>query len=220
MRIKPVIYGVLVLGVFLGTIFIFQRAGIWSVSGKITTDGQQAQPSATDLNTIKGWMTLEQISNTYHIPLVDILTQFNLPLETAPSTAIKDLETDLFSITNLRLWLESRLQPSQSGNPTLLPAQQVDPTPADPALTNTAQAEPSTLATPLPTEHLVADKTITGKTTFQELLDWGLSPEVVQGVIGSELPETSMAVKDFITQKGIEFTTVKTALQLELDKLK
>ena len=39
MRIPPILFGILVLAVFLGTILGFQAVGIWSVSGKIK-DGQ------------------------------------------------------------------------------------------------------------------------------------------------------------------------------------
>ena len=63
MRIKPYLFGILVLVIFLGTILAFQAAGIWSISGKTTASGEAVQPSADDVNTIKGWMTLEQISN-------------------------------------------------------------------------------------------------------------------------------------------------------------
>jgi hypothetical protein len=111
MRIPPILFGTLVLAIFLGIIFGFQAAGIWSVSGKIDSSGQGVLPSAEDVETIKGWMTLEQISTAYNVPLTDILSQFNLPTDTPASTAIKDLESDEFTVTNLRTWLESRMQP-------------------------------------------------------------------------------------------------------------
>ncbi len=114
MRIHPIFYGALVLTVFLGIVLGFQTAGVWSVSGKITTDGSQVQPSVADVSTIKGWMTLEQISTTYDVPLAELLSQFDLPADTAPSTALKDLESDLFSVTNLRAWLQSRYQTSEA----------------------------------------------------------------------------------------------------------
>ena len=105
MRINPFLYGIFVLVVFLGTILGFQAAGVWSVSGKISSNGEAVQPIASDVNSIKGWMTLEQISMTFNVPVKDILKQFELPADTAPSTAIKDLETEVFSVTNLRTWL-------------------------------------------------------------------------------------------------------------------
>lgn len=211
MRIKPYIFGILVLVVFLGTILAFQTAGIWSVSGKTAGNGEAVQPSADDVNTIKGWMTLEQISTVYNVPLADLLTQFNLPADTPGSTAIKDLESDLFSVTNLRDWLLSRMQSAQPES-TTAPIEQIIITPAVMA------PEPET--TSLPTEHVAADKTVTGKTTFQELLDWGVPEDAIRPVIGGDLPEPTTVIKDFVTQKGMDFPTIKAALQAEVDKTK
>ena len=212
MRINPIVYGVLVLTVFFGIIMGFQAAGFWSISGKVDTSGEAMQPSATDVNTIKGWMTLEQIVTTYNVPLADLLKQFELPSDTKSTTAIKDLESDLFSVTNLRTWLKSRTQPAgvlQTTSTTPVPTQTVVSTP-----------DSSKVVTPVPTGHVAPAKTITGKTTFQELLDWGVSKDVVQKVIGTDLPAPAVVIKDFVTGNGLEFTTIKTQLQVEVDKTK
>ena len=111
MKINPFVYGVVVLVVFLGVIFGFQVAGIWSTSGKVSTSGQAIQPSAADVNSIKGWMTLEQVSNTFNVPVAEIISAFNLPADTPIPTALKDLESDTFDITALHAWLQSRQKP-------------------------------------------------------------------------------------------------------------
>jgi hypothetical protein len=211
MRINPVLYGILVLVVFFGIILGFQSAGIWSISGKVDASGAAIQPSSADVNTIKGWMTLEQISTTFNVPLADLIKQFDLPADTPPATAISGLESDLFSVTNLRAWLQSRNLPA-GPTPPAVPAQ--SPTPSAQTLA------PSVLATPAPTEHVAPVKTITGKTTFQEVLDWGVSGEVIQKVLGDNLPLPSAIIKDYVTGKGLEFTTIKTQLQAEVDKTK
>jgi hypothetical protein len=108
MKINPILYGVLVLAVFMGVIFGFQGAGIWSTSGKVDVSGKSIQPSAADVNTIKGWMTLEQVSNTFGAPVPEILSAFNLPTNTPASTALKDLESETFDIPALRTWLQAR----------------------------------------------------------------------------------------------------------------
>jgi hypothetical protein len=68
MRINPIVYGILVLTVFFGVILGFQAAGIWSISGKVDASGQAIQPSAADVNTIKGWMTCSSSSSFPRIP--------------------------------------------------------------------------------------------------------------------------------------------------------
>jgi len=110
MKINPFVYGGLVVIVFLGIIFGFQLSGVWSTSGKVTGAGQRVEPSAADVNTIKGWMTLEQVSTSFDVPVADILSAFDLPADTPPGTALKDLESDTFDIPALRTWLQEHQQ--------------------------------------------------------------------------------------------------------------
>jgi hypothetical protein len=105
MRINPFVYGVIVVALFLGVIYGFQGAGVWSTSGKVTGSGERVAPSASDVNSIKGWMTLEQVSTTFGVPVEEILSAFSLPADTPSSTALKDLESETFSVTALREWL-------------------------------------------------------------------------------------------------------------------
>jgi hypothetical protein len=76
--------------------------------------------------------------------------------------------------------------------------------PAAPAVSGSSTADHAT------TE---ADRTIKGKTTFKELLDWGAAEADIRKVFGGEMGATGVAVRDYCTEKGIEFSTVKTALQ-------
>jgi hypothetical protein len=107
MKINPFIFGLTVLALFLGTIFGFKQAGLWSTSGKVDGGGRSIQPSGGDVATIKGWMTLAQVSTAFNIPVEEILSAFNLPADTPAQTPIKDLESDSFSMEVLRTWLES-----------------------------------------------------------------------------------------------------------------
>jgi hypothetical protein len=108
MKINPFVYGVIVVTAFLGIIVGFQQAGVWSTSGKVNASGERVQPLAADVNTIKGWMTLEQVSATFNTPVADLLSAFDLPADTPSSTALKDLESDTFDIPSLRTWLQEQ----------------------------------------------------------------------------------------------------------------
>ena len=108
MKINPFLYGLLVLGIFMGMIIGAQQLGLWSTSGKVDSSGQAMQPSSADVSSIKGWMTLEQVSATFRVPASEILSAFNLPADTPTSMPLKDLESDQFSIPALRRWLEAR----------------------------------------------------------------------------------------------------------------
>jgi hypothetical protein len=214
MRVKPVVFGAVVVLVFMGIIWGFQAAGIWSISGKVNASGEQVNPSASDVNTIKGWMTLKQISEVYAVPVDELLLQFSIPADSSPETAIKDLESEVFEVSLLREWLEAKMN---GGQPTVateqaevhIPVQQTETVPA---------STPDLAQTPAES-HIPPISTITGKTTFQDLIDWGLDPAVIEQVIGSPIPAGDIIVKDHITSLGLEFSPLKTELQAELDKI-
>lgn len=108
MKVNPILYGILATGLFLGIVFGFQAAGVWSISGKVDGAGKAVQPVAGDAESIKGWMTLDQVSETYGVPLPELLAAFSLPADTPGSTALKEMESDTFSVTGLRDWLAQR----------------------------------------------------------------------------------------------------------------
>jgi hypothetical protein len=109
MKVNPFIYGALVLALFFGVIGGAKAAGVWSVSGKLSSTGEKVLPTGTNVDEIKGWMTLNDVSAAYKAPVADILAEFKLPADTSGTTQIKSLESDTFSTTNLRTWLKARL---------------------------------------------------------------------------------------------------------------
>lgn len=58
-----------------------------------------------------------------------------------------------------------------------------------------------------------SDKTIKGKTTFGELLDWGVKQEDIEKVIKDKMPRIGDKIKDYADAKKIEFSTIKEPLQ-------
>ncbi|HEY9078280.1 MAG TPA: hypothetical protein VIO61_17220 [Anaerolineaceae bacterium] len=88
-------------------------------------------------------------------------------------------------------------------------------TPAVPVSTPQPKTTPSANET-----HTAPDRTMSGKTTFKEILDWGVPKDTIQEIIGGEIPSTAMTVRDYCTQKSLDFNTIKTALQAEVDKTK
>ena len=95
--------------------------------------------------------------------------------------------------------------------------------PVESVPTTQPEAPASEAAPAVTPEHepLVSEGTIKGKTTFAELLEWGLDEETIEQVLGMPMPSArGVTVRDFCQQNGLAFETVKTALQVELDKLK
>lgn len=59
--------------------------------------------------------------------------------------------------------------------------------------------------------------TLRGKTTFRELLDWGVTQERIEAVLGGQMPAPDTVIRDYATARGIEFATLREALQAEID---
>jgi hypothetical protein len=65
------------------------------------------------------------------------------------------------------------------------------------------------------------ERMVKGKTTFAELLEWGVSSAAIENVLGMPMPPApGMTVKDFCNQNGLSFETIKPAMQLEVDRAK
>ncbi|MBI5353937.1 MAG: hypothetical protein HZB50_14945 [Chloroflexi bacterium] len=83
--------------------------------------------------------------------------------------------------------------------------------------------EPVVDATPAPavsSSTTSEEFTVKGKTTFGELLSWGVTQEVIEAIIGTSMPDPAMSVKDFASANGLDFESLKPALQSEVDKVK
>jgi len=63
------------------------------------------------------------------------------------------------------------------------------------------------------------ERMIKGKTTFREVLDWGISIEMIENILGGEMPNPLEKIKDHCYSKGLAFETIKLSIQAEVDKL-
>ena len=59
---------------------------------------------------------------------------------------------------------------------------------------------------------------VKGKTTFGELLSWGVSKEAIEQILGLPIGKAGVTVRDYCIENGIEFSTVKDALQAAADQ--
>ncbi len=109
MKVNPLFFGLVVVVIFLGTIGGAKAAGLWTVSGKLDTSGEKVNLTGANPDDIKGWMTLAEVSDAFGVPVQEILANFEMPASTPASKQIKEMETELFSPTNLREWLKERL---------------------------------------------------------------------------------------------------------------
>jgi hypothetical protein len=80
-----------------------------------------------------------------------------------------------------------------------------------------AEATPASVETHVPTTE---EYTVKGKTTFGEIITWGVPQDVIEQLIGGPMPDPAMSVKDYASANGLSFETLKPALQAEVDKVK
>ena len=63
------------------------------------------------------------------------------------------------------------------------------------------------------------EMTVAGQTTFADLLDWGVPVDQIEIIIGSEIPNRLILVKDYCFENGLPFGVIKIDLQAEIDKM-
>jgi hypothetical protein len=107
-RIPPFAFGVLIIAVFAGVIGIGTASGTFQTTGRTTAGGGRVAPQGESVTEIKGWMAVGDVATAWDVPLPEILAAFDLPADTPSSTALKDLESELFSVPAVRDWLETR----------------------------------------------------------------------------------------------------------------
>lgn len=100
-------------------------------------------------------------------------------------------------------YLESHLVPESGEIPAVIPGE----TTSDQAVSPTRSSDQLETAT------------ITGRTTFQEMLDAGLSQGTIESILGKPMPDSQTVVKDYATENGLEFSTVKLQFQAAMDRL-
>jgi hypothetical protein len=137
----------------------------------------------------------------------DLSTAIYLPESAAAMLRVRNLTTEQAAYVAAHTVPNVGAQPVKSvpgGTPqaTLAPATTSTPKAATPASTST-------------------DRTIKGSTTFADLLAWGVSKDAIEKGLGVSMPATpTIKVKDYCTERGMDFEVIKTALQTLVDRAK
>ena len=241
MKMKSTHVAILVIAIILGGVLILQFSGLWITEGKkvpikITT-GEftgMADPSG-----IKGSYTFEDIQTNFGISPSIIAKAFALDtsVKEAPFYQAKDLELVYGELEDLEgdigtdsiklfVALYNGL-PFTAEEETFLPTTAIDLLLEKKKITNdeyteltkksytliiTAEEGMDKISNPvIPTTN--QDTTIKGNTTFQDLINWGLTLDQIEKVIGSPLEAKNMTIKDTATKKGIEFSIYKNSFE-------
>lgn len=238
--ILAVIFG----GVLVTSAFGWWRTESSKVPSRIAEGEAAGQYDPAD---IRGSYTFGDIENSFGVPAGELAAAFGLPAEIdAADFKVNELET-LYAGLEVEIGTASvRLFTAfYSGLPYDLTAEEESflPSQAAEILTALGTLTPERLAylaahtvdldaptaaeaTPAPqvsgtpeADHTpqAEDGTVRGKTTFQELLDWGVPQERIEAVLGSPMPAAATVIKDYAGAQGIEFATLRDALQAEVD---
>jgi hypothetical protein len=202
------------------------------------------QPNPAD---IRGSYTFGDIENNFGVPAETLAQTFGVSSVNPSTFAVKELETIYadgeFEIGTASVRLFVALYtglPYEIADETYLPKRAVGILKSDATLTTEQIAylethavdlgsseaaqdtsEPAPVSpTETHTETESTDRTLKGKTTFQEVLDWGVPQATIEGVIGGPMPNSLTKVKDYCAEKGLSFEEIKPALQAEIDKVK
>jgi hypothetical protein len=238
---------IIIFVTIFGGIAFASAMGWWATeSSKIPvafSEGEfagQANPA-----DIRGSYTFGDISNSFSVAPEVLAQAFGVQTDDPAAFSVKDLEPlyidSGFEIgtTSIRLFVAyyaglpfdatgqeiylpgsaTQLLLAQnnlsSGQITYLEKHTIDLGTSNPAIAETPKAtSPSSESASNNAEY-----TVKGKTTFGELLQWGVPQESIEKLIGASLPDPAMALKDYASAHGLNFETLKPALQGEVDNL-
>jgi len=211
MRVHPLIAPAIVIIVLLGSVQLADRVGWWQTLGQQVIDLNNM--TADDL---RGWITLQQISDGLDIPLEELYGVLGLPADTHPSSQMKDIEA-FVEVSTARTLLADYLSRRESG--AVAPAPSATPTPA-PTESETPQATlPQTEdggkgPTPPPAGQLRPED-IKGRMTLREVSQ-GTGFPLEEILREANLPANTspnLALKDLAAQiEGFEVETVREAV--------
>jgi hypothetical protein len=195
---------------------------------------------------IRGSYTFGDISNSFDVSPAALAQAFGVQTDDPAACAVKDLES-LYAgteyeigTTSVRLFVAyyTGLPFDTTGQEIYLPKSAAEILVAKNNLTpeqlaylekHTAElrtARPVTDGTPAAASSSnesaasSTEYTVKGKTTFGELIEWGVPQQTIETLIGAPLPDPAMTLKDYASANGLNFETLKPELQAEVDKLK
>ena len=239
----------IVLVILFGGILFSSGMGWWQTESTkeaaTFSEGEFAgQPNPAD---IRGSYTFGDVENNFGVPATTLAQAFGVSSD-APSTfGVKELETiyadQEFEIGTVSVRLFVALYtglPYEIVGDIYLPKRAVEMLKSHTTLTaeqityldahavalapiDAAQGEAQPALVPSTEEHTETDssedRTLKGKTTFQEVLDWGVSQETIETIIGGPMPNSLTKVKDYCTEQGLNFEEIRPAIQAEIDKV-
>ena len=190
-----------------------------------------------DPSDIRGSFTFADINKSFNVPVEDLAKAFGFKDATTPETLkAKDVEGTYGAIEGGELGTDSVRMfvayylglPFTGEKDTLFPRPAVSILRSQGKITEeqlkffeeitvdlAMLKEASETMTDISTEHEAEEKefAIKGKTTFLELLDFGITREEIEEILGMPMGRTGETVRDYVADKGLEFSEYKVKLE-------
>ena len=244
MKLKENILGFIIVILIFGGITTASSLGLWrTTSSKIPITFNEGEfKGEYNPGDIRGSYTLVEVSDLFNVPLNDIAKAFNLlKVEDINSFKAKDFEEIYANLKDqgfeigtdsLRVFISLyKGLPYELSQDTYLFKEAIDILKEKGNLSkegldflNSNTISLSAIKTEInnvdSNDYDEEDeRVVKGKTTFKDLLNWGISQDDIRDVIGEEMPNHIIVVRDYCQEKGLAFSTVKDALQDKIDSL-
>ena len=231
----------IVLVVLFGGILFSSAMGWWQTESTkeaaTFTEGEFAGfPNPAD---IRGSYTFGDVENNFGVPAKTLAQAFGVTTDDPATFGVKDLETIYadqeyeIGTASVRFFVALYTGlPYEIVDDTYLPKRAVEMLKSHANLTADQIAyldahaviledmpAPATVTEEHSETESTEDRTIKGKTTFQEVLDWGVSQDAIESILGGPMPNPLTKVKDYCLEVGLNFEEVKPAIQAEIDKV-
>ena len=232
-HLAPIVLIVFILGIG-GTMGL----NLWRTKGtkepaRFKTGEFEGQYNPSD---IRGSYTFSDINRAFGISVEDLGKAFGLSsVENVAGVKCKDVEMTYGAVEDGEIGTDSVKYfvalytgiPYTPEEDTLLPAQAISVLRdklSDESLeevkarsVSVAGLKPAPGGTEAEDHDAEGDTRVVGKTTFQDLLNWGLSKQEIEKVLGMPMGKIGITVRDFCVDKDIAFGSIKAGLQAVVD---
>jgi hypothetical protein len=246
MKIKSITAAIITIVIILGGVFVTQLTGNWiTESTKVPREITMGEfAGLSDPADIRGAYSFQDISDSFSISPEELAQAFSLDTsdKDAGQYLAKDLETIYGELIEgdgevgtdsirwfVALYLNYPYTPEET---TLLPLPALSLLKSKDVIDDEEfqilkekSISPTADSFLSESEDLVhvesssesEDRLIKGNTTFADLYAWGLTSEEIEKETGAPAGPRAALLRDYFAELGLEFGTMKTALQIIVD---
>jgi hypothetical protein len=240
MKLNKISLIILIFVIFFGGIFVSKSIGLWQTESskqpkKITSGKFQDMPDPED---IRGSYSFQDIESAFEVKASVLATAFNIQTDKPEEIQAKDLESIYSNLGedieigtgSIKLFVALYTGLPYAGDDYIL-NKSVDVLKEDGKWTDEMESllkdriidvnEKSTFSPTeeeKPIETHETEEAIKGKTAVSEIIYWGLSQEEIENILGVEIENVNLLVKDICTANGLQFSDIKNQLNDALSK--